>query len=55
MSQKKQRNNTFFGGAAILAVGIVLVKVISMFYKLPPGQHPGQQRLCRLHRRLQRL
>lgn len=35
MSQKKQRNNTFFGGAAILAVGIVLVKVISMFYKLP--------------------
>ena len=33
--RKKQRNNTFFGGAAILAVGIVLVKIISMFYKLP--------------------
>lgn len=35
MSQKKQQNNTFFGGAAILAVGIVLVKIISMFYKMP--------------------
>lgn len=35
MSHQKQQSNTFFGGAAILAVGIVLVKVISMFYKLP--------------------
>ena len=33
--QRKQHSNTFFGGAAILAVGIVMVKVISMFYKLP--------------------
>ena len=35
MAQKKQQNNTFFGGAAILAAGIVMVKIISMFYKLP--------------------
>ena len=35
MAQKQQQNNTFFGGAAILAVGIVMVKIISMFYKLP--------------------
>lgn len=35
MAHKKQPNNTFFGGTAILAVGIVLVKIISMFYKLP--------------------
>ena len=28
-------SNTFFGGAAILAVGIMVVKVIGMFYKIP--------------------
>ena len=27
--------NTFFGGAAILAMGILVVKVIGLFYKLP--------------------
>ncbi len=30
-----RKQNTFFGGAAILAVGIVLVKVISAVYKMP--------------------
>ena len=30
-----QKQNTFFGGAAILAVGIMVVKVIGMFYKIP--------------------
>lgn len=30
-----QRKNTFFGGAAILAVGIAIVKVIGMLYKIP--------------------
>ena len=32
MSAKK---NSFFGGAAILAAGIMIVKVISAFYKIP--------------------
>ena len=30
-----QKQNTFFGGAAILAVGILVVKLIGMFYKVP--------------------
>ncbi len=30
-----QHQNTFFGGAAILAVGIFVVKIIGMFYKIP--------------------
>ena len=30
-----QSKNTFFGGAAILAIGIAVVKVIGMFYKIP--------------------
>ena len=30
-----RKQNTFFGGAAILAVGIVLVKIISAVYKMP--------------------
>ena len=29
------KQNTFFGGAAILAVGILVVKLIGMFYKIP--------------------
>ena len=32
---RNQRQNTFFGGAAILAVGILVVKLIGMFYKIP--------------------
>jgi stage V sporulation protein B len=35
MSDQQQKNTSFFGGAAILAVGIMIVKVISMFYKIP--------------------
>ena len=30
-----QRQNSFFGGAAILAAGILIVKLIGMFYKIP--------------------
>ena len=32
---QKPKQNTFFGGAAILAVGIMVVKLIGMFYKIP--------------------
>ena len=32
---RDQKQNTFFGGAAILAVGILVVKLIGMFYKIP--------------------
>ncbi|MGI5962271.1 MAG: putative polysaccharide biosynthesis protein [Lawsonibacter sp.] len=32
---QQPKTNTFFGGAAILAVGIMVVKVIGMFYKIP--------------------
>lgn len=37
MSEEKQQKggSTFFGGAAILAAGILMVKVISMLYKMP--------------------
>ena len=30
-----QKQNTFFGGAAVLAMGILVVKLIGMFYKIP--------------------
>ena len=30
-----QKQNSFFGGAAILAAGILMVKLIGMFYKIP--------------------
>ena len=35
MPRGGQKQNTFFGGAAILAVGILVVKLIGMFYKIP--------------------
>lgn len=35
MANKPRGSSTFFGGAAILAAGIMIVKVISMFYKIP--------------------
>lgn len=41
MSEQTQKSSTFFGGAAILAVGIMIVKVISMFYKIPLGNILG--------------
>lgn len=33
--EKQQKGSTFFGGAAILAAGILMVKVISAVYKMP--------------------
>lgn len=38
-----QKQNTFFGGAAILAVGILVVKLIGMFYKIPLVNIIGEQ------------
>ncbi len=37
------RRNTFFGGAAILAAGILVVKLIGMFYKIPLANIIGEQ------------
>lgn len=42
-SGQKQKQNTFFGGAAILAVGILVVKLIGMFYKIPLVNIIGEQ------------
>lgn len=39
----KQKQNTFFGGAAILAAGILVVKLIGMFYKIPLINIIGEQ------------
>ena len=38
-----QKQSTFFGGAAILAVGILVVKVIGMFYKIPLPTSSGNR------------
>lgn len=46
MSQNKtqtEKSGNFFGGAAILAVGIVVVKIIGMFYKVPLNNILGEQ------------
>ena len=34
-SRVAKTQNTFFGGAATLAIGIMVVKIIGMFYKIP--------------------
>ena len=47
--------NTFFGGAAILAVGILVVKVIGLFYKIPLVNIIGERGKRRLQQRLQHL
>ena len=39
----RKKQNTFFGGAAILAVGILVVKLIGMFYKIPLVNIIGEQ------------
>lgn len=39
----KPQQNTFFGGAAILAMGILTVKLIGMFYKIPLINIIGEQ------------
>lgn len=38
-----RKQNTFFGGAAILAAGILIVKLIGMFYKIPLVNIIGEQ------------
>ncbi len=38
-----RKPNTFFGGAAILALGILIVKLIGMFYKIPLTNIIGEQ------------
>ena len=38
-----EKQNTFFGGAAILAAGILVVKLIGMFYKIPLVNIIGDQ------------
>ena len=43
MAPKKRTQNTFFGGAAILAAGILVVKLIGMFYKIPLINIIGEQ------------
>ena len=40
---RPEKQNTFFGGAAILAVGIMVVKLIGMFYKIPLLNIIGEQ------------
>ena len=37
------QKNTFFGGAAVLAAGIVIVKVIGALYKIPLGNILGDE------------
>lgn len=40
--RKEPQENTFFGGVAVLAVGIMVVKLIGMFYKIPLSNKIGQ-------------
>ena len=42
-SVRPSKQNTFFGGAAILAVGIMAVKLIGMFYRIPLVNIIGEQ------------
>lgn len=37
MAGSQPKKNSFFGGAAILAVGIIIVKIIGALYKIPLG------------------
>ena len=37
MSTPSQKKNSFFGGAAILTAGILMVKLIGALYKIPLG------------------
>lgn len=37
MAGSQPKKNTFFGGAAILAAGIIIVKIIGALYKIPLG------------------
>ena len=40
---RQEKKSTFFGGAAILAAGILVVKLIGMFYKIPLINIIGEQ------------
>ena len=40
---ERSKQNTFFGGAAILAMGIMVVKLIGMFYRIPLVNIVGEQ------------
>lgn len=42
MSNPTAKRNTFFGGAAVLAAGIVIVKLIGALYKIPLGNILGE-------------
>ncbi|OUN24360.1 polysaccharide biosynthesis protein [Pseudoflavonifractor sp. An85] len=42
MSNPTSKKNTFFGGAAVLAAGIVIVKLIGALYKIPLGNILGE-------------
>lgn len=42
-SRRGGKQNTFFGGAAVLAMGILVVKLIGMFYKIPLVNIIGDQ------------
>ena len=41
MKKRALTTNTFFGGAAILAASIAVVKVIGALYKIPLGRILG--------------
>lgn len=43
MPRQVENKNTFFGGAAILATGIVIVKLIGALYKIPIGNILGDE------------
>ena len=40
---QSSKQNTFFGGAAVLAAGILVVKLIGLFYKIPLLNIIGEQ------------
>lgn len=40
---RKPKENSFFGGVAVLSFGIMVVKLIGMFYKIPLGEKIGNQ------------
>ena len=43
MANSFSKKNSFFGGAAILTVGIVIVKLIGALYKIPLGNILGDE------------
>lgn len=42
MTNPTSKKNTFFGGAAILAAGLIIVKLIGALYKIPLGNILGE-------------